>query len=576
MLRYRKTKDQETQRAHVLGIDGLLNSLTNVTMENGRGQGVIVPDWLSNALDDGKVEAMTHLAGLHLGAHRNSGGMIQAEPLLREAAEKGYAPAQEQLGIICLFGLGHDADPQAAESWLRLAADQGRGVAQSLLGMMLATGSGIERDLPHAVQLLALAEQQGDGFARNCLKNGKTLGMVPQLAAFFLGMLRVLGTVLSSCNDNDADAELLHGVTMLAEAGDADACFVLGILKQQAGKGAEAQRWFLVAAAVGHELAVLIAGLLAFVDQGDIRDAYPVTDWLEVAMQDGSVYAQALLGLMHATGRGVDRDVSKGNCLLDLAAEAVDTSTALGKFVGTRETRSSLEVLMHVLGKVLAAQVSGGSFAGSDGGFDAVEEATQLAKQGDHFAQFFVGLSLWSGQDVTEDKISAIKWMQDAAHQGYMEAQFFLGVCFDSGDGVGRDRKEAFRWFRLAAEQGHAHSQFVLATASMQGDGMEKDLAEALHWFQLSAEQGNAISQFHLGIALLDGEGVDKDTAAGAQWLLRAAEQNDVDAQYLIGSCFLLGDGVEKDPESGFRWLFKAAKNGSQDAKEFLDRLKGD
>ncbi|AWZ19105.1 Hypothetical protein RAK1035_0394 [Roseovarius sp. AK1035] len=538
MLRYRKTKNQESRRAHVLGIDGLLNSLANVTLEKGRGQNVIVPDWLSNALDGGKVEAMTHLAGLHLVAHRNIDRMKQAESLLREASEKGYAPAQEQLGIICLFGLGRNADPEAAESWLRLAADQGRGVAQSLLGMMLATGAGVERDLPQAMQLLALAEQQGDGFASKCLKNGKDLGMVPQFAAFSLGMLHVLGTVMSNCNDDDADAEFLHGITMLAEAGDADACFVLAMLKQQEGNGAEAQHWFLGAAAVGHELAVLIAGLLAFVDQGDIRDAYPVTDWLEVATQDGSAHAQALLGLMHTTGRGVDRDVSKGNRLLDLAAEAVDTSSALGEFVRTLEKRSYLEMLMHVLGKVIAAQMSSGSFAGSDGGFDAVEEATQLAKQGDHFAQVFVGLSLWAGQDVAEDKLGAIKWMQDAARQGHMEAQYFLGVCFDTGDGVERDRKEALGWFRLAAEQGHEDSQFALAHNSLLRDGTEKDQAEALHWLRMSAEQGNATSQFHLGLALL----------------------NDIDT----------------DPEDGFSWLFKAAHSGSQNAKAFLDRTKRD
>lgn len=538
MLRYRKTKDQDRQRARVLGIDGLLNSLANVTLEKGRGQHVIVPDWLSNALDDGKVEAMTHLAGLHLGAHRNNGGMQQAEPLLREAAEKGYAPAQEQLGIVRLFGLGREADPEEAEIWLRRAADQGRGVAQSLLGMMLATGSGIQRDLPQAMLLLALAEQQGDGFAKNCLHLGKNLGIVPQLAAFFLGMLRVLGTVMSGCNDDDGDAELQNGITLLAEAGDADACFVLATLKQSAGNGAEAQHWFLVAAAVGHELAVLIAGLLAFIDQGDIRGVYPVTDWLEAAVQGGSAYALTLLGLMHATGRGVDRDVLKGNRLLDLAAEAVDTSTTLGGFVGTREKRHYLEMLMHVLGKVMAAQMSGSSFAGSDGGFDVVGEATQLAKQGDHFAQLFVGMALWSGQDVAEDKIAAIKWMQEAAHQGRMEAQYFLGVCFDLGDGVVLDRKEALRWFRLAAEQGHADSQFVLAHSDMLSNGTEKDQAEALHWLRLSAEQGDATSQFHLGMALIG--------------------------------------GIDEDLEASTCWVAKAVNNGSEDAKKFIDRIKSE
>ena len=534
MLRYSKSTDQEHTAPHTMGLNGLLDALADVTLENGRGREVVAPDWLSAAVAAGRGEALTHLAGLHLGALRNGQGLTEAKPLLRQAAENGYAPAQEQLGIINLVGLGCEADPSEAAGWLRLAADQGKVGAQSLLGMMLAVGVGIAQDLPEARRLIALADAQGDGYARLGLHAASDLGLMPQLAACSLGLLRVLASVMSGLPDDAGGEGVQRGITVLADAGDADACLVLCTQNYSAGDRAAALRWCLAAAGAGSQLAVLIVGLLAFTDQEGIRGKYPAAEWLATAARQGSAPAQGLLGLMCVTGRGAARDVPEGNRLLGEAAKGMDPSNELGRFFGSPERRPHLERIMHLLGMVLAAQLYGDGSVPSDGPLNFMREVMRLAEQGDHFAQFFVGLALWSGQDLEQNRAAALRWIEEAASQGDKDAQYFLGVCFDTGNGVERDRANAIRWFSQAAEQGHAAAQFVLATACMRGDGVEKDKAESARWMRLAAEQGDVNAQYLHGTALLDGEEVERDVSAGLSWLLKAAQQGSQEARDVL------------------------------------------
>lgn len=574
MLRYSKSNNQERHAPRLTGFNGLLNALSNVTLERGRGREVVVPDWLSNAVAAGKGEALTHLAGLHLGALRNGLGLGEAEPLLQVAAENGYALAQEQLGIINLFGVGCDPAPSEAADWLWLAADQGKMGAQSLLGMMLAAGAGIERDLAKAKQQLALAGEQGETFARIFLNSGSDLGLLPQIATFSLGMLRVMASVIASLPDDACVAELQRGIRASADAGDEDACLVLSILSHSSDNGAEALHWCLAAADAGSELAALMVGLLAFTDHDGITDKYPVAEWLDAAASQDSAPAQGLLGLMYETGRGVRHDFTEASRLLGQAAQGMDPTTALGRLIGSPVTRPYLEASMHLLGKALSAQLCCEGSASFDRPFNLVHEAMRLAEQGDRFAQFFVSSALWSGQEVKQDRAEAARWMQKAAGQGHKEAQCLTGINFDMGDGVDRDRAEAMRWFRLAAEQGHTTAVRLVASACMRGDGVEKDLAEAARWFRLAADQGDASAQYNLGCALLEGEGVEQNPVAGAQWLLESAKQGHAEAQFLTGLCFINGDGVEKDMSASLHWLFEAAGQESQNAIEFLSKIR--
>ena len=113
------------------------------------------------------------------------------------------------------------------------------------------------------------------------------------------------------------------------------------------------------------------------------------------------------------------------------------------------------------------------------------------AENGDPVAQFFLGNSYATGEDVTQDWSEAVKWYRKAAEQELPYAQHFLGGCYAYGDGVARDWSEAVKWYRKAAEQGYAEAQYILGLHYAIGAGVIRDQTEAAKWYRKAAEQGN-------------------------------------------------------------------------------------
>lgn len=88
-------------------------------------------------------------------------GYAGAVRLYHQAAEAGFAPAQNNLGTMYEEGLGVVSDPQEAIRWYRLAAEQGEPHAQHSLGEMLLKGRGVEADIPQGLEWIERAAQQG-------------------------------------------------------------------------------------------------------------------------------------------------------------------------------------------------------------------------------------------------------------------------------------------------------------------------------------------------------------------------------------------------------------------------------
>jgi TPR repeat protein len=76
----------------------------------------------------------------------------------RRAADQGYAPAQNNLGVLYDQGVGVPKDPEQAMRWYRLAAEQGDGSACTNLAYTYAGDTGAKPDLTSAYfwALLAL------------------------------------------------------------------------------------------------------------------------------------------------------------------------------------------------------------------------------------------------------------------------------------------------------------------------------------------------------------------------------------------------------------------------------------
>jgi hypothetical protein len=99
--------------------------------------------------------------------YQNGEGVPQSQAdavrLLRKAGDRGYAPAQNALGLLYEEELKDYAE---ALKWYRKAAEQGDAAGQANLGMMYSNGRGVPKDEAEAARLIARAAEQGHAKAQ--------------------------------------------------------------------------------------------------------------------------------------------------------------------------------------------------------------------------------------------------------------------------------------------------------------------------------------------------------------------------------------------------------------------------
>lgn len=98
----------------------------------------------------------------------------KAADLMRQSAEKGYAPAQLNYGLALEKGSGVPRDMKGARHWFTKAAEQGDNDAAFNLGVMMLVGSPeIPPDKAEAKKWLTQAAKAGNGQAEEFLKKAE-------------------------------------------------------------------------------------------------------------------------------------------------------------------------------------------------------------------------------------------------------------------------------------------------------------------------------------------------------------------------------------------------------------------
>ncbi|MGI9439961.1 MAG: tetratricopeptide repeat protein [Parvibaculales bacterium] len=98
-----------------------------------------------------------------------AGNYKEAVKWYRQAAERGDAGAQNNLGVMYNNGEGVIKNDKTAVKWFRQAAVQGNALAQFNLGLMYARGEGVARDYNEAAEWYRQAAEQGMAGAQNSL-----------------------------------------------------------------------------------------------------------------------------------------------------------------------------------------------------------------------------------------------------------------------------------------------------------------------------------------------------------------------------------------------------------------------
>lgn len=164
----------------------------------------------------------------------------------------------------------------------------------------------------------------------------------------------------------------------------------------------------------------------------------------------------------------------------------------------------------------------------------------KAAAQGSQESLYYMGLILYTGKDVPEDKQRALKLWQKAASGGVAEAQLRLGVELARSADI-TAVKYGVRLLTMAVEQAAVSPATAAQAACALGNfytadrpGFPRNLQEAARWYQFAADGGAASAQLVYALMLLQGEALAKDTAQGMRYLKLAAGQDHVAAIQLL------------------------------------------
>ena len=136
----------------------------------------------------------------------------------------------------------------------------------------------------------------------------------------------------------------------------------------------------------------------------------------------------------------------------------------------------------------------------------ATQYAEQSANAGDPLGKFRLGSLLRNGEGIPEDEAAGIRLQNEAAAiwgKGFDESDPFtltaIGVALFQGKIVKQDKTQAAQFYKKAADMNFAPAQFKYAMCAKDGQGIQKDSATCVTYLSKAAESGYRLAQEALG-----------------------------------------------------------------------------
>ncbi|XP_072929687.1 protein sel-1 homolog 1 isoform X2 [Epargyreus clarus] len=472
---------------------------------------------------------------------------------VKEAAEKGYVPAQIKLAWSYVFGEGVELDVGKAHEIFKELAEQGEGDAHSGMGFLYATGVGVPvcaaRALlhytlgalagsEHALMALAYRHWAGVGVPSSC---PRALQLYRTMAAKVVSQVSMSGgpaiqrtRLLDEAESGAAvalDTDLIEYYQLLAEKGDVQAQVGLGQLHLQGGRGVtldmnKALHYFQQAAKAGNAVANAFLGKI-YLEGGDgIKpDNDTALRYFRKAAEMNNPVGQSGLGLMYLQGRGVPKDVRAAFQYFTLAANQgwVEGQLNLGflYFGGigvSRDFRQANKYFSlasqsgHVLALYHLAQMNAEGLGVLRSCTTAVELYKNVCERGGWASRLMAAHASWRARE----PLSALLQYLALAERGVELAQSNAAYLLDAGEV--QIFSEPERWARAlqlwsrAAAQGYAPARVKLGDYHYYGLGTPVDLEAAAHHYRIASEQlHNAQATFNLGYMHERGLGLAQD-----------------------------------------------------------------
>lgn len=552
------------------------------------------------------------VANFYLGRMRLYGyGLLknntQALEYFKQAAERGFLPAQTMLARVALF---EEHNLEQALYWFKKAADANDENAQMYCAAAYLFGLGTKQNQDTAKRFYIAAAKNGNSIAQYTLAESfletrhaanKTLGLIwlnksvaqnnPE-AQLMLSELYTNGTLVTQ--DFNKAIELAK----LAQAqGYVPAIYQMGEIARAQNDMTSAKQWYLKASESSYRPADIALANLYLDEKNSLHDAHAGFLWMLKAAQNGSSEAQLALAAMYKQGIGVEVDdnlAKEWQQKAQLSAKSSPASSEMKAALWLSNRKATqLSDTQYALTGILTPWKNDLTLKANR--YNASPEMEDMTRAQVYQPQFvmvqpntlaisdyyhawvstlgslphepwtFPALS--SSFKVNELSSDELKQLMNQAVLGDFDAQFELAQRYEEGIGVEKNSAESIKWYQLAASQQDLRAQYRLAVLYLEEKGSASDVSKGLSLLQDAAFKGDVHSQYALarlyeqGFNHASGQEVIKPNANKAQSMYQlAAFNNHGLAQYR------LAEQLARDKSSQTQLIHslyqKAAKNG--------------
>lgn len=391
---------------------------------------------------------------------------------LSKAASKGHLKAKEELAIGMLFGDHISRNVSGARDiFENLSKKHGFPRSQFYLGFLYASGLGVKSSQAKALTYFTFAALGDDKMAQMALgyRYWSSINVVSSCEIALNYYRKVATSVANKISSNSVgtvvhrvrlydeeekisgqsqamlDDDLVQYYQLLADRGDIQAQYGLGLLHYQGARGLNIQydkalHYFTRAAEAGNNYAMAYLGKLYLEGGPHIKqDNATALRYFKMAAEKNNPIGQAGMGIVYFYGSGVDRDYAKALNYFQLSAD-----------------------------------------------------------QGYVEGHFLLGIMHYYGYGVKRDFKLAVKHFNLAAQLGHVLGYYNLAQMHATGTGVLRSCQTATELYKNVAERGSLSHFFMEAHTAYK----ENDIDKALIKYMFLAELGYEVAQSNVAYIL--------------------------------------------------------------------------
>ena len=172
-----------------------------------------------------------------------------------------------------------------------------------------------------------------------------------------------------------------------------------------------------------------------------------------------------------------------------------------------------------------------------------------------------------------DERLNTAEEVTQLAQEGDAWAQYTLGWLYENGNVLIPDSVLSILAYEAAAQQNISAAQLAASKLYLSNDAEVQNIERGIHWLTKAAENGNAYAAYRLAKEYLTGKNIPQDTKRAEWWFTQAAQSGNEFAQYALGEVYLFGKDLPRDQDRAIYWLEQASGQGNTYAESLLDRV---